>query len=970
MTRLMVNRVGQFLRLYQRFVVALALLLAIYAGVGFWLVPYVARAAIEKYIVEDLHRQVVIKDIRFNPFTLAAEISGFSCTETDSTPIASFDFLRINAQLSSIVYRAWTFAEVRLDRPSLNILIAEDGSLNLSKLHPATGPAHEAEGLLRIPPVRIATLSVRDGHIGFQDHDRLRSTPFTTTLAPIEFTLTDFRTSPDFQNAYSFEATTLAGEHVAWSGQFSIQPLGSSGRFQIGSLKATTITSYLGDSLSFDLRSGSLDLQGDYRASLGDKLLLNVGLPTSKLHDVVIGPKGAKDSAPWISLPAVELTRTSLALHERKITVEGIQIEKPKLNLRRDADGRLNLASLTGGDSSRTPATENSADWSASVGTLAIRAASIEAEDRTVEPAARLNIAPIDVTVSGYSTQSGTVMKVDLNAASGAAGRITARGDISLVPMMSNLEVDVADFELPPFQPYLAQSTALQLTSGKLSLKGALKTSETSAGNPPHLELAGDLLIKSAGIHDNTSTQSLMNWESLQMKGLAYSQNPDRLEIQQVEARQPYARVIISDERTLNIATALTLPVPVRARTAKANTSPAVAAAKPMPVRIRSVLIREGSADFSDHSVEPNFSAAIFGLTGGVSGLTSDEASRAEVKLSGTVDRYAPVDISGRVNLLSAALFTDLAANFHNMELTTFNPYSGKYAGYSIRKGKFTTELHYKVENRKLDAQHHIVLDQLEFGAATESKDKVPLPVRLAAALLKDRHGIIDISLPVSGSLDDPEFRIGPIVWKAFVGLMEKAVTAPFHLIGSLFGRGEEIAFVDFSPGSATLAPDQKDKLATLAKGLIERPQLRLDIPLQTMSPEDDEAIARGRLDAALAPLLSASDTTPVATQEQRLTALTQLYQQQFGNAPVFPPAGSTEADVVGPHVALLEKELRSRFNPTSDQRTQLAHSRADVVQAAILLNTEIAPERVFLTERQSGKTAVPGTVRMEFSLE
>ena len=225
------------------------------------------------------------------------------------------------------------------------------------------------------------------------------------------------------------------------------------------------------------------------------------------------------------------------------------------------------------------------------------------------------------------------------------------------------------------------------------------------------------------------------------------------------------------------------------------------------------------------------------------------------------------------------------------MELTTFNPYSGKYAGYSIRKGKFTTELHYKVENRKLDAQHHIVLDQLEFGAATESKDKVPLPVRLAAALLKDRHGIIDISLPVSGSLDDPEFRIGPIVWKAFVGLMEKAVTAPFHLIGSLFGRGEEIAFVDFSPGSATLAPDQKDKLATLAKGLIERPQLRLDIPLQTVSPEDDEAIARSRLDAALAPLLSASDTTPVATQEQRLTALTQLYQQQFGNAPVFPPS-------------------------------------------------------------------------------
>jgi hypothetical protein len=967
MTRLIVNRVAEFLRLYRRLVIALALLVGVYAAAGFWLVPFIARSAIEKYVVQDLGRSVAIKEIIFNPFTLTAEITGFALAEADNTPIATFDLLRINAQLSSIVYRAWTFAEVRLERPNLNMLIAEDGTLNLSKLHPATGPSREPAAPARVPPVRIGTLSVRDGHIGFQDRDRLRSAPFVTTLAPIEFTLTDFRTSPDFQNAYSFEATTLAGEHLGWSGQFSIQPLGSTGRFQIGSLKATTIGSYLGDSLNFDLRSGSFDVQGDYRASFGDKLLLNIDLPTAKLHELEIAPKGAKESAPWMSLPAVELTHTSLALQERKITVENIQIDKPNLQVWRGRDGKLNLAGLADEGPASAPTSQNSTGWSASVGALAIRAASIEAEDRTVEPVAKLNIAPMNLTLSGYSTKPGTVMKVDLNAASGA-GRVTARGEVSLVPMVSNLELDVADFELPPFQPYLAQSTALQLTSGKLSLKGTLRTSPSSPGSSQHLELGGDLGIKSVAIRDNTSAQSLINWESLQVKGIAYSQNPDRLDIQQIDAQRPYARVIISEERTLNIAAALNPPVTARARPAQASAAPA--AAKPVPVRIRSVVIRDGSADFSDHSVEPNFSATIVALSGGVSGLSSDEASRAEVKLAGTVDRYAPVDITGRVNLLSAALFTDVAANFHNMELTTFNPYSGKYAGYSISKGKLTTELHYKVENRKLDAQHHIVLDQLEFGQATESKYKVPLPVRLAAALLKDRHGIIDINLPVSGSLDDPEFRIGPIVWKAFVGLMEKAVTAPFHLLGSLFGRGEEIAFVDFTPGSATLATDQKDKLATLSKGLLERPQLRLDIPLQTLSAADDEALAHAQIDAALASLLPSSDAAVVVTQEQRLAALTQLYQQQVGSAPVFPPAGSPEADAVGPHVAFLEKELRPRFTPTPDQRVQLARSRADVVQAAVLANTDISPERVFLTERQSGKTAVPGTVRMEFRLE
>jgi hypothetical protein len=711
-------------------------------------------------------------------------------------------------------------------------------------------------------------------------------------------------------------------------------------------------------------------VQGDYRALVGDKLLLNVDLPTSKLHDVAIGPKGEKGSPPWISLAAVELSRTSLALQDRKITVEGIQVENPKLSVWRGADGKLNLASLVNQSPASAFSSEISADWSVSVGTLAIRAASIEAEDRTLEPAAKLSLTPLNVTVSGYSTKPGTLIRMDLNSGTGGGGRISAQGDVMLAPFASNLSLDVVGFELAPLQPYLAETTALQLTGGKLSLKAALKMSEASVDSQSHLDLAGDVSVTSLAIRDKASAQDLVNWESVEAKGVSYSQNRDRLEIQQVEVHRPYARVIISEERTLNIATALSPRVSVRSHPTSAAHVASASAAKLMPVRIRSVLIRDGNVDFSDHSVEPNFSATIVGLTGGVSGLSSDEASRADVKLAGTVDRYAAVDITGRVNLLSAALFTDLAANFHNMELTTFNPYSGKYAGYSINKGKLTTELHYKVENRKLDAQHHIVLDQLEFGSATESKYKVPLPIRLAAALLKDRHGIIDINLPVSGSLDDPEFRVGPIVWKAFVGLMEKAVTSPFHLLGSLFGRGEEIAFVDFTPGSATLTAEQKDKLATLAKGLTERPQLRLDIPLRTLSAADDGALTRVQLDAALAALLPSADATAIVTQEQRLTALTQLYQQQFSGAPVFPPAGSPEADTAGPHIAFLEKELQSRFTPTADQRVQLARSRADVVQAAILANTEISPERVFLTERDSGKTAVPGNVRMEFRLE
>jgi hypothetical protein len=218
-----------------------------------------------------------------------------------------------------------------------------------------------------------------------------------------------------------------------------------------------------------------------------------------------------------------------------------------------------------------------------------------------------------------------------------------------------------------------------------------------------------------------------------------------------------------------------------------------------MPIRVKRIDIEDSTANFSDHSIEPNFSAGIVKLHGSIVGLSSAPSARAKITLDGQVDQFAPVQIRGEVNPFAATAYTDLSLSFHNMELTTFNPYSGKYAGYSIDQGKLSTDLHYHIENRKLDATHHIVLDQLEFGAATESKQAVPLPIKLAVAILKDRDGVITLDLPeITGTLDDPTFKIGPLVWTFVVDLLKKVITAPFAALGNLFGGGEEMSFIEF----------------------------------------------------------------------------------------------------------------------------------------------------------------------------
>jgi hypothetical protein len=352
------------------------------------------------------------------------------------------------------------------------------------------------------------------------------------------------------------------------------------------------------------------------------------------------------------------------------------------------------------------------------------------------------------------------------------------------------------------------------------------------------------------------------------------------------------------------------------------------------------------------------------------------------VDIHGAVDAFSPVDITGEVNVLSAALYTDLSLNFRNMELSIFNPYSGKFAGYNITKGKLTTELHYKVEGRMLDAQHHITVDQLEFGDKTASKDAVSLPIKLAVALLKDRHGVINLDIPVNGTLDDPTFRLGPIIWKVFVNILEKAVTAPFALLGALFGGGPDLQFVDFRPGAADLDAAATDKIRAMAKALNERPQLKIEVPIAWVGDLDRPALVEAQILTQVRGVQSGKAGTkksPAAAPDfeqldpsAKVELLTQLYAKDVGGEPKFPPAVTelkTKPELAAAKVDFLEHALREHIAVTDGDLTTLGQQRAMAVQQALLTDTQVDPARVFLVVNDKAKNH-DGKVRLELSLK
>ncbi|NES12127.1 DUF748 domain-containing protein, partial [Pseudomonas laurentiana] len=272
---------------------------------------------------------------------------------------------------------------------------------------------------------------------------------------------------------------------------------------------------------------------------------------------------------------------------------------------------------------------------------------------------------------------------------------------------------------------------------------------------------------------------------------------------------------------------------------------------KPLGIHIGEIAINDGSANFADFSLTPNFATAIQQLNGRIGTIDNRQPKPADVDIKGKVDRYAPVTIKGALNPFDPMASLDIATSFKRVELTTLTPYSGKFAGYRIRKGRLNLDLHYLITKGQLKAENKLVLEQLQLGEKVDSPDAVDLPIRLAVALLKDTEGKISIELPISGDLNNPQFSVMPIVWQTLRNLVMRAAQAPFKFIGGLVSGGDsqDLGSVAFAPGSSDLSSDAKGALDKLVSALKARPELRLEIEGTSAQSSDGPLIAEQRLE-------------------------------------------------------------------------------------------------------------------------
>jgi hypothetical protein len=369
------------------------------------------------------------------------------------------------------------------------------------------------------------------------------------------------------------------------------------------------------------------------------------------------------------------------------------------------------------------------------------------------------------------------------------------------------------------------------------------------------------------------------------------------------------------------------------------------------------VKLTKAAATFRDNSVQPPVQTGISNLTGTIKGLSSKQLARADVDLTGRVGKMASLKIAGTINPLSEDTFTDLTISLGGMDLTAQGPYSSKFVGYGLSKGKLSLDLKYRVSQKQLEAENKLVVDQLTFGEKVDSPDATSLPVMLAVALLKDRHGRIDIDLPIRGDLKDPDFKYGKAVLSVLLNLLTKIVASPFTLMGKLIpggGDAEELQYLEFDPGAVAVVATELKKVEAIAKGLDERPGLRLEITGTADPVRDRKVLALQKLNAQLLARwqrgkgISKQADLPIVEEER---AIKELFDQQRSLQPVATPAEGAQLPSKPPTIEEMRQQLVAAIPVPDSELRLLAQQRAEQVRGQLIVDGKLADERVFLTE-------------------
>lgn len=701
----------------------------------------------------------------------------------------------------------------------------------------------------------------------------------------------------------------------------------------------------------------------------------------------------------------------------RSATVGKVLLQKPSSGVRRDADGHWMFESwLKPAEAAAVPVAEaaagkpagtkaevakSPAPWKLNVGEFKLEEGHVVFADRLPERPVRVELSGLQVQAKNIQPDGKKPMPLQvaakLKSGQAEAGSLRYTGSVMWDPVVAQGEVDITDLPAHAFAAYAGGGLNLDVLRADTSFKGQVRYA--ALPNGPEVSVKGDAALEdfkanTTGKGAESLGEELLSWKALNVPGIDFIMAPGtatKVQVREAALSDFYARLSVSPQGRLNLqdlgqtappaadgakpaAAAASAVAPAAAASATSTASAGPAAI----IQMGPISMVNGRVLFSDRFIQPNYTANLTDLTGKLSRFsnqpTGGVVQLADLELRGRAEGTASLEILGKLNPLAQPLALDVKGLVRDLELSPLSPYAVKYAGYGIERGKLSVDVHYTVQpDGQLTATNKLVLNQLTFGDKVEGAP-ASLPVKLAVALLADRNGVIDLDLPISGSLNDPQFRIGPVIWKVITNLVTKAITAPFSLLANAFGGGaggSELSSVAFAPGSAGLSDSARAGLDKVAQALQDRPALKLTVVGSANLEAEREAAKREKLKA----LLMAEKRRTTSAQGKDASAVNSYTTEEM---PVLLRSVYRRSDITKPRnlvgltkdiaVADMEALLLANLSANEDDIRNLALQRAVTVKE-YLAGKKLAAERLFLGAVKTGGPASEAKPQAELEI-
>jgi len=836
------------------------------------------------------------------------DLADLAVTDKQDAPLFAAKSLHVNAGNLEPLRNAYRLDEVRLTQPDVKLSRDKSGAFNFQKLSASTPASLPAASAAPAPasdakpadtaaqPLDLAIkhLAIDQGHIVFDD--RLMAQPATLGLTNLGVTLDDFSTLGKPLARYTLKTAFDHGGGLDASGSFTLPGKNADAKLVLSDLPLAPLQPYVANAVAARITDGSLGanlpLQVDWSKP---EPSIQVGAGDVTLKSLKLVPQ-SNNTAP-IALGSAEAKIRKIDVAARTAALDSVVLNGLSIDAKRLKDGSIDLAALAGPHETAPQASatrkvekanEAGPAWRYQIAQVSLNDSSADFTDESTPRPVKLHIAPLQLGVKQVSDDLTKPLAIDGKLTMNGKGALAVAGTLTAKPLSLALHVDASELDASAFEPYFGSNLNATVSSALLSANG--DASFSGEGRALKAGYKGDVSLSNVRLIDRANSDQLAGWKLLGLTKLnaRYDERGADVEAARVTFANFYGRVLLDAQGKLNLTdivakdkgAATTQAVAATPASAPAASAPAPAASAPVatPVapktasssanlRFGQLVLQNGRVTYTDNFIKPNFTANLVSITGTIGAFGTHSTTPAPVDVAAKLSANGPVSIKGVVNPLIAKPSLDLTASAHDVELPNISPYSTKYAGYPITKGKLNVDLHYMLADEKLSANNHLFIDQLTFGDHVDNATATKLPVRLAVSLLKNSKGEIDVNIPISGSLSNPEFSIGALVWTAILHLVERAVTAPFSLIANAFGgkNPEELGYVEFDPGSATLSDAAKEKLDTIAKALADKPSITLEISARVDPALDEPGLRTAYVDrqVRLSKMQDASEDNP-----------------------------------------------------------------------------------------------------------